>query len=95
MSIKINTLPNTSPPNQSHMEIGKKTAPANNNTAAGFEISSANSFHALEGQMRKLQLLRQFSSANISNNKPVQGNLLPQPNRLAELMMKFSRKRSV
>ncbi len=62
MSIKINTLPNTPLPNQSNMEIGKKTAPANNNTAAGFEISSANSFHALEGQMRKLQLLRQFAS---------------------------------
>lgn len=74
MSIKINTLPNTSLPNQSDTEIGKKPASADNNIAADFENSSANSFYALEGQMRKLQLLRQFSSADISTNKPNQAN---------------------
>jgi len=45
MGIKINTLPNTSLPNQSDTEIGKKTAPADNSIAADFEVSSANSFH--------------------------------------------------
>jgi hypothetical protein len=50
------TLPNTPFPNQSDMEISKKANSSNNSITIDFETSSANDFHTLAGQMRKLQL---------------------------------------
>ncbi|MDQ3321089.1 MAG: hypothetical protein M3525_01335 [Acidobacteriota bacterium] len=82
MSIKVNSIPNISLSNVSDAETGEKTESANSNVTAKLETSSASNLFALNGQMRKLQLLRQFSTIEITNIKPIQGNFAPSANRL-------------
>lgn len=82
MSIKINSLPNISFPKQSETKTDENAKSANDNVVAKFETSSTNNFQTLEGQMRKLQLLQQFASSSITNNKPLQANLVTSAKRL-------------
>lgn len=83
MSIKINALPNISFPNQLDIETDRNTKSANNSVTVNVETSSAGSFHTLAGQMRKLQLLQKFASADITNNKPIQANFATSTRRLS------------
>lgn len=81
MSVKINSVSNISFLNPSDTEIGENSTPANN-TAADYENSSAKNFRALEGQMRKLLILKQFASVDISNNRPIQASFATSTKRL-------------
>lgn len=82
MSIKVNPFQNISFPNQLDTKTDQKAESANKNTIANLEISSANSFHTLAGQMRKLQLLQKIVSVDITSSKSNQANFTTSTRRL-------------
>ncbi len=71
--MKINGVPNIPLPDVSDKQIGKNSESISNE-ATDFAVSSAKHSYVFEGQMRKLQLLQQFSASEIANNKPIQAN---------------------
>ena len=62
MSIKVNPFSGNSFPTSSDTKIKIETKLPNAIKVTDYETSSANSFHALAGQMRKLQLLQKFGA---------------------------------
>ncbi len=82
MSIKVNPFQNISSPNQLDTKIDQKADLANENITISDEVSSKSSFHTLAGQMRKLQLLQKFASADVANNKPIQANFATSTKRI-------------
>jgi len=82
MKINFNFQDILVPTSLDRKKNGEVTTSENSNINSNLETSSANDFHAFEGQMRKLQILRQFSSTDISNIKPVQANFATSAKRL-------------
>lgn len=81
MGININKVQNISIPDSLDADFDKKSAQSNNDVKTKIEYSSASSFYALEGQMRKLQLLQKFVVNDTSNNKITQANLIKSTNK--------------
>ena len=74
MSVKVNSFSDISFPQHLDTEINQKVDSSANTKNNAFETSSAGTMHAFAGEMRKLQLLRQFESKDISKNKPLNEN---------------------